>query len=49
MTRMKREAREYAQASARNENSHEAGVILLWFLFILFHNPVVTAIAGLFQ
>ncbi|SVB39119.1 uncharacterized protein METZ01_LOCUS191973 [marine metagenome] len=49
MTIMKRGAREYAQTLARNESSHQAGVILLWFLFILFHNPVVTAITGLFQ
>ena len=46
---MKRGAREYAQAPDRNETSQEAGVVLFWSLFILFHNPVVTVIAGLFQ
>ena len=46
---MKRGVREYAQAPDRNKTSQEAGVALFWFLLILFHNPVVTAIAGLFQ
>ena len=46
---MKRGAREYAQAPDRNETSQEAGVVLPWLLFVLFHNPVVTAIADLFQ
>ena len=45
----KRVAREYAQSPVRNEMSRDAGVILFWIFFLLFHNPVVTAMAGLFQ